>query len=95
MIDFKRRVGAFYYLRLSSILGIFMRIFVQVKAGAKNEKFAQHDAFHFMVSVCEPPVEGKANYAVAKIIAEYFKVSPSQVALVSGFTSKNKVFEIA
>ncbi len=48
----------------------------------------------YKVSVKEPPVDGKANKAVLKALAEYFEVSQSQVGLVSGSTSKNKIFEI-
>lgn len=48
----------------------------------------------FKVSVKEPPIQGKANVAIAKALAEYFKVSNSQIKLVSGLSSKQKVFEI-
>lgn len=48
----------------------------------------------YKVSVKEPPVDGKANKGVAKALAEYFEVSQSEVSLVSGSTSKNKIFEI-
>lgn len=48
----------------------------------------------FKVSVKEPPMQGKANVAITKALAEYFKVSNSQVKLVSGLSSKQKVFEI-
>jgi len=41
-----------------------------------------------------PAKEGRANWAVARALAEYFKIAPSRVELVSGFSSKEKVFEI-
>ena len=46
------------------------------------------------VWVKEPPVQGRANAAIARALAEYFEVSNSQVRLVSGFSSRQKVFEI-
>ena len=49
---------------------------------------------NLIVAVREPPVKGRANAAIQKALAEYFKVSASQVVLVSGFSSKNKIFEI-
>ena len=49
---------------------------------------------HFIVAVKAPAKEGRANWAVARALAEYFKIAPSRVELVSGFSSKEKVFEI-
>ena len=46
------------------------------------------------VYVNAPPLEGKANKAVTEALADYFKVKRSQVILVSGDRSKNKIFEI-
>lgn len=47
-----------------------------------------------IVSLYEPPLEGKANRAVIEALATYFKTKRSNVILVSGEKSKNKVFEI-
>lgn len=46
------------------------------------------------VYVSEPPLEGKANNAVAHALSKYFEVKRSEVILVSGEKSKNKIFEI-
>jgi hypothetical protein len=46
------------------------------------------------VYVSEPPLEGKANKAVVKALAAYFKVRSNQVILLSGERSKNKLIEI-
>jgi uncharacterized protein len=46
------------------------------------------------VYVNQPPLEGKANKAVAEALAEYFKVSKSKVILIRGEKSKQKVFSI-
>ena len=74
-----------------------MKIFVKVKAWAKEESVKKIDPpageagdAHFIVAV----KEGRANWAVARALAEYFKIAPSRVELVSGFSSKEKVFEI-
>lgn len=48
----------------------------------------------YKVSVKEPPIEGRANRAITKVLAEYFGVSVSQVSLISGYASRNKVFNI-
>ena len=71
-----------------------MKIFVKVKPLAKEEKIEKIGEINFIVAVKEPPKDGKANRAIAKVIASYFNISSSRVNLISGFSSKNKVFEI-
>ncbi len=71
-----------------------MKIFVKAKPNTKQEKVEKIDETHFIVSVREPPRQGRANEAIIKVLAEYFNVSCSQIRLVRGFTSKEKVFEI-
>jgi uncharacterized protein len=87
-----------------------MKIFVKTKAGSKYNKVeppalklwkegdftsqAERKEEYYTVSVKEEPIQGKANDAVMKLLAEYFKVSKSSVKLVLGSTSKRKVFEI-
>ena len=41
-----------------------------------------------------PPVDGKANEAVVRLLAERFDVPKSRMSLVSGETSRLKTFEI-
>ena len=46
------------------------------------------------VYVNQPPLEGKANKAVAEALAEHLKISKSKVSLLRGGKSKQKVFNI-
>ncbi len=71
-----------------------MRLFIQAKPNAREEKVEKIDDARLVVSVKEPPVQGRANAAIQKALAEYFKVAPSRVRLVAGYSSKQKVFEI-
>lgn len=71
-----------------------MKIFVTAKPSAKEEKIKKVDEARFAVSVKEPSVRGRANAAIAKVVAEYFGVALSRIRLLSGFSSKQKVFEI-
>lgn len=71
-----------------------MKIQVKVKPGAKTEEVSR-EGDSFIVKVKEPPKEGKANRAVIKLLAEHFGVPRSQVRILSGFRSKNKVIEVA
>ena len=50
------------------------------------------DALHVYVS--EPPLEGKANNAIRVALKDYFKVKKSDVLIISGEKSKNKIFEV-
>ena len=71
-----------------------MRVFVKVKAGAKNEFIAKTSNDSFTVSVRETPIDDSANWAIIRAIAQHFKVTQSQVSIISGFKSKQKVMEV-
>jgi len=71
-----------------------MKIQVKVKPNSKTEELSG-EGDSFIVKVKEPPKEGKANQAVIKLLAEHFGVSQSQVRILSGFRSRNKVIEVA
>ncbi len=71
-----------------------MKIFVKVKPAAKEATIEKLDEINFKVEVKEPPVEGRANMAVIRALADYFGVAQSDVRITSGFTSKLKTIEI-
>lgn len=71
-----------------------MKIFVKAKPNAKEEKVEKIDNDHFIVAVKEPSRKGMANLAICRALAEYFDAPISQSRLVSGFSSKQKIFEI-
>lgn len=69
---------------------------VQVKAGSKKGPLVEEqDDGSFVIYVRERAAEGKANEAVIKLVAEYFKVPKSRVQLTSGHKSKTKRFCIS
>jgi uncharacterized protein YggU (UPF0235/DUF167 family) len=68
------------------------RVFVKAKPSSKEERVEKIDETHFVVSVKEPPVRGKANSAITRALAEHFGVSASSVRIASGFSSKEKIF---
>ena len=70
-----------------------MRIQVKVKPNSRNEEVSQ-EGDSFIVKVKEPAKEGKANQAVIKLLAKRFGIPKSQVRMLSGFKSKNKVVEV-
>ena len=70
-----------------------MKVLVKVTPNSRVEGITLDDT-RLLVKVKEPPREGKANRAVVRLLAEYYKVSPSSVRIISGFGSRNKVIEI-
>ncbi len=71
-----------------------MKITVQVKAGAKENRVDDLGGGSYRVRVKAPAVEGKANAALIEVLAEHFDVPRSRVRLCMGQTSKQKLFEI-
>jgi uncharacterized protein (TIGR00251 family) len=71
-----------------------MKIQVKVKPGSKTEELSR-EGDSFLIKVKEPAREGRANQAVIKLLAEHFSVRKSQVRILSGFRSRNKVIEVA
>lgn len=71
-----------------------MKIFIKAKPRARKNKVERIDDFHFIVSVTEIPKKGKANQAIIKILADYFKVPFQSVKIISGHTSRQKIIEI-
>ena len=71
-----------------------MKIFVHAKPSSKIPRLEVIDSEHFMVAVKEPPKENKANIAIMEALAEHFNISLARVRIVSGLTSRSKVFEI-
>jgi len=70
-----------------------MKIQVKVKPNSKTEELGR-EGDSFILKVKEPAREGKANQAVIKLLAEHFSVPKSQVRILSGFKSRNKVIEV-
>ncbi len=71
-----------------------MRISVKVKANSKQERVEKIDDENFLVRVKAKPADGKANEAVIKALADHFDTARSNIVLLKGHTSRQKIFEI-
>lgn len=71
-----------------------MKIFVKVKPNSKEESIKKLSETNFEICVKEPPVKGKANAAVIKVLAKRFGVPISSVNIIIGHTSRQKIVEI-
>jgi len=76
------------------LIKIFMKIFLKVKTKSRENSVERIDDSNYVVKVKEMPIEGKANIAVEKALAEYLGIASWRVKIKSGLTSKNKVAEI-
>lgn len=70
-----------------------MRLSVKVKAKARKNSVEISDGTA-VVCVTAPATKGKANEAVAELLAGHFRVAKSRVVLVRGEKSREKLFEI-
>lgn len=71
-----------------------MRISVKVKPNARENRIEKTGDNQFSVRVKAKPQKGEANQAVIEILAEYFGIAKSRIALQRGATSKQKIFGI-
>lgn len=70
-----------------------MKLFLTVKTNSKQEKVEKIEN-RYVVCVKEPPVENKANKALIRLLSLYFRVPKSQISIISGMKSKQKIVEV-
>ncbi len=70
-----------------------MKFKVLVKPNSNREFVKEEDGL-IVIAVKEPPIKGKANKRVIELLAKYFGVKKSQIRIVSGLKSKEKVVEV-
>jgi len=71
-----------------------MKIGVKVVPGAKIEQVKPSIGADLKVWVRGRPKEGEANECVVSLIAEHFRVPKSQIKIIFGHKSRNKIIEI-
>ena len=71
-----------------------MKIFIKVRPNSKEESVKKLSNTNFEICVKEPPVKGRANAAIVKILARHFGVPISSVNIIIGHTSRQKIVEI-
>lgn len=71
-----------------------MKFFVKAKPDGYEDKVEKIDEAHFVVETREPPIAGRANSAIRRLLAQYFKVEIGKIRMIKGFKERNKIFEI-
>ncbi len=77
-----------------SIVPDGLRIEVHLQPGARREAFAGMYGERLKIAVSAPPVDGRANCAVIRFLADFFGVAARNVELISGEKSRDKKFLI-
>jgi uncharacterized protein (TIGR00251 family) len=67
---------------------------LHIQPGAKKTEFAGLHGDALKIRLAAPPVDGKANEALIKFIAETLRLPKSAVNLKNGQNSRRKVLEI-
>lgn len=70
------------------------RMSVLVKTGRRTSRLSQLDDGTFLVETRERPIEGRANEAIVKLIADLGGVSKSKVAIIGGIKSNHKLIAL-
>ena len=68
---------------------------LHVQPGARRTQAAGRHGDALKIRLAAPPVEGKANLALRRFLADAFGVPLRDVELVRGETSRDKVVRIA
>ncbi len=68
---------------------------IAVKPRSSREGVGSIQGDRLCVAVNAPPVDGKANEAVVRVLAETFGVARSAVTIVRGETGRKKTIRIA
>ncbi len=67
---------------------------VKVKPNSQQQKIAEQPDGSLIVHLKSPPVDGKANEELIKLLAENFDVPKSYIRIKSGLSSRQKLIEI-
>ncbi len=65
---------------------------VRAQPGARKNAVVGEQAGALKVAVTAPPEDGRANAALVEVLRSWLVLKRSQLELVSGATSRNKVF---
>ena len=67
---------------------------VRLQPRAKRDEVVGERAGAVVIRVTAPPVDGKANDALCRLIAKAAGVAPSRVSVIRGHTAREKVVRV-
>ena len=75
-------------------VGEDLELTLKVQPRSSRDAFGEIEGDHRRVRIKAPPVDGRANQALRRFIADVLGVSQSSVELLSGEGSRSKRFRI-
>jgi len=67
---------------------------IKVKPNSKQQKITEEGDGSLTIHLKSPPVDGKANEELIKLLAKKFDVPKSSITIKLGLSSRQKVVEI-
>lgn len=67
---------------------------VRVVPRASKNQIVGMQGDEFRIRLKAPPVEGKANDALVRFLADILKIGRGQIELVSGYTARRKIIRV-
>ncbi len=67
---------------------------IKVKPNSQQQKVIEEADGSLTISLKSPPVEGKANEELTKLLAKRFNVSKSKITIKLGLSSRQKLVVI-
>ncbi len=75
--------------------GNTVKFWLRVKPRSSRERLRRNAAGELVLEISAPPVEGKANEAAVKFLAESLRLPRSAVEIAAGEKSRRKLVRIA
>ena len=72
-----------------------VRILVQVQPGASRSEVVGLHGDRIRIRIDSPPVDGRANDALERFLADRLEVPRRQVSVTAGHSSRKKTVEVA
>ena len=69
-------------------------LYVRIQPRASKNEIVMRDDGSIKIRLTAPPVDGAANEALVKFLAGTLSIAKSQVTIISGQTSRDKVVRI-
>ncbi|MEA5596157.1 DUF167 domain-containing protein [Rivularia sp. UHCC 0363] len=67
---------------------------VKVKPNSKQQKIIEEEDGSLTIHLKSPPVDGKANQELIKVLSKKFDIPKSYIRIKSGASSRQKLIEV-
>ncbi len=71
-----------------------VRLNIRVQPRSSQNKICGETNGALKIKITAPPVEGEANQAIIKLLAQWLEIPRANISIAKGETSKNKLVDI-